>query len=128
MPRKPKSEEPTEVERRLGDRVAALRQAAGLTQAELAERLEVAVETISRLERGSVVPSLPRLARLAETLSVELIDLFTHPRGVRQKAEDRLAAVLRGRSAEEIELIADLAKRIFVPPAQPRSARRQGKR
>jgi len=123
MPRKPK-EQPTEVERRLGDRVASLRQATGLTQAQLAKRLGVAVETISRLERGSVVPSLQRLVRLAEVLAVELAELFTHPRGPRQKAEDRLVAALRGRSALEIELIADLAKRIFASPTKGRSKRR----
>jgi len=40
----------------------------------------------------------------------------------------RLAAVLRGGSAEEIELTADLAKRILTPPKSHRSVKRRGKR
>ena len=113
-----------DVERRLGQRVADLRRRAELTQAQLAERLGVAVETISRLERGTVIPSLSRLALLAEALSVPLTDLFTQPRGARQKAEDRLAAALRRQSAEDIELIADLALRIFGPAPKGKAAAR----
>jgi len=46
----------TQVERQLGQRVAAYRRTAGLTQEALAEKVGVAVETISRLERGSSIP------------------------------------------------------------------------
>ena len=39
------------IEQRLGRRIAHLRHAAGLTQEELAEKVGVAPETLSRLER-----------------------------------------------------------------------------
>ena len=64
------------IERRLGRRVAELRKLAGLTQAQLAERLDVATETISRLERGAAVPSLARLEGMAGEFGVEMWELF----------------------------------------------------
>jgi transcriptional regulator with XRE-family HTH domain len=103
------------VEKQLGKRVAGLRQLAGLTQAALAERVEVATETISRLERGSAVPSLGRLERIAEALGVPLADLLRlkEQPSRRDHELDRLLALLRRRSAEEVALIADVAERIF---------------
>jgi transcriptional regulator with XRE-family HTH domain len=45
---------------------------AGLTQAELAERLGMARSQISRYERGDVVPSLEALRRLIRACGLEL--------------------------------------------------------
>ncbi len=56
----------------LGRNIAQARQRKGLTQAQLAERLEVNTETISRFERGFTLPSLETLDRLATTLQVRM--------------------------------------------------------
>lgn len=61
---------------RLGRNLAARRRALGLTQAEVAERLGVDTETLSRFERGKHVPSLLTLERLAETLGSTCADLL----------------------------------------------------
>lgn len=53
---------------RLGRNIAAQRKALGLTQGQLAERLDVEVGTLSRFERGLHVPSLLTLERLASIL------------------------------------------------------------
>ncbi|NJM43006.1 MAG: helix-turn-helix transcriptional regulator [Brachymonas sp.] len=75
---KPKREE--EIGRalavRLGDRLALRRHERGWTQAELAEKLGVETETISRFERGHAMPSLKRLASLAEILDASTGDLM----------------------------------------------------
>jgi len=52
-----------------------LRERQGLSQAELAAALGVAVSTVSSWERGARVPSLPVLAALAERLDLDLGDL-----------------------------------------------------
>lgn len=103
------------VEKRLGQKVAECRQQAQLTQAELAEKVGVATETISRLERGAAVPSLARLEEIASALALELPELFTfHARGSRrEKALDGLVATLRNRSADDLDMLADIARRIF---------------
>ncbi len=103
------------VEKQLGRRVAALRQAAGLTQAKLAERVDVTVETISRLERGAATPSLASLAAIAEALGVELPELLRLRQRVTPKdvAIERLLAVVRPRSAAEIVALREIAETIF---------------
>jgi putative transcriptional regulator len=49
---------------------------AGLTQAELARRVCVARETISRIERGRLVPSVLLALRIAEVLNTDVGKLF----------------------------------------------------
>jgi len=53
---------------RLGRNLAARRKEMSLTQAQVAERLGIDTETLSRFERGRHVPSLLTLERLAEVL------------------------------------------------------------
>ena len=46
----------TDEQRQIGERIAAARRAAGLTQRELAERLGVTTRSIQNYESGAVVP------------------------------------------------------------------------
>ena len=57
---------------RLGRSVRTHRKAAGLTQAELAERADLAFETISRIESGREPPSLRTAISLADALGLPL--------------------------------------------------------
>lgn len=52
------------------------RQAHGMTQQELAERLGVSRQTIISIERGRYNPSVGLALRLAETLGVSVETLF----------------------------------------------------
>lgn len=65
-----------ELAKQVGRAVAARRQLAGLTQAQVADRLGVGQEAISRLERGTIMPTLVRLAELADILSVPITSLL----------------------------------------------------
>ena len=72
---------------------------------------------VSRLERGANLPPLDRLQGVATALGVELHDLLRFgPPGrhhERDLAMDRLVAMLAGRGADEIDLVADLAAAVF---------------
>lgn len=57
----------------LGARVRVERERLGLTQTELAERMDTTQPTIARLEAGGVTPSLDTLHRAANALGLELI-------------------------------------------------------
>lgn len=57
----------------LGARVRAERERLGLTQTDLAGRMETTQPTIARLEAGGVTPSLDTLHRAANALGLELI-------------------------------------------------------
>jgi transcriptional regulator with XRE-family HTH domain len=52
----------------LGDAAREARQQAGLTQADVAERIGVATEVYGRLERGLLMPSVPTLRKLCLAL------------------------------------------------------------
>ena len=54
----------------MGERIRVAREAAGLTQENLADEIGVSGQFISDLERGKVGTSVPRLVRLCEALSV----------------------------------------------------------
>jgi len=64
---------------RLAMEIRALREARGLSQRELAERVGTTQSAIARLEGGNISPSLPTLDKIAEALeaelSVSLVDL-----------------------------------------------------
>lgn len=61
-----------ELRKRIGRAIAQARLQRGLTQEQVAERLGVEQETISRFERGAVLPPLGRLAELSDLLSVPM--------------------------------------------------------
>lgn len=67
---------PSDLPTRLGRNLAARRKALGLTQAQVAERLGVDTETLSRFERGKHVPSLLTLERLAAVLAATCAELL----------------------------------------------------
>jgi transcriptional regulator with XRE-family HTH domain len=65
------------LQKKLGQRIAALRKKQGLTQEALAEVIGCSVEFISLVERGVNAPSVAGLQGFADALKVEVRDLFT---------------------------------------------------
>ena len=61
---------------RLGSRLREVRTAAGLTQAELADKVGVSRQTVNTVETGVFVPSTPLALSLARALGVTVEDLF----------------------------------------------------
>lgn len=61
---------------RVAHNIGVRRRALGLTQAQLAERLGVDTETLSRFERGKHAPTLKNLIRLAGLLQTTVTDLL----------------------------------------------------
>lgn len=62
---------------RLSRNIATRRRALGLTQAQVAERLGVDTETLSRFERGKHLPSLLTLERLSALLATSVGELLS---------------------------------------------------
>jgi transcriptional regulator with XRE-family HTH domain len=79
----------------LGGTLARERTEIGYTQEEVAERLGVNVETISRFERGTVLPTLPRLMDLAALYDVPVSRLLrrssAHPSDLAEELADALS-------------------------------------
>ena len=61
-----------ELKMQLGSSIANLRRQAGLTQAELAEKLSYSDKAVSKWERGESMPDVVTLMQLAELLGTDL--------------------------------------------------------
>lgn len=61
---------------RTGKRIAQLRKSKGLTQQQLAERLNLSNKTISKWETGAGSPDISNLLALAEILGVSVDELL----------------------------------------------------
>ncbi len=63
------------------NRIKVLRAEHGLTQADLAERLDVSRQTVNALETGKYDPSLPLAFRLARLFGLKIEDIFQDEAG-----------------------------------------------
>ena len=66
-----------QLSKQVGLTIAKYRQQSGLTQNEVAEKLNIGYEAVSRMERGIVMPTVERLVELAEIFDCEAADLLT---------------------------------------------------
>ena len=72
MPR----ERPAKVKAHVGSRIAAIRKRDGVSQEQLAARLDVSTQWLSRLENGHENATIETLVRVANTLGVAVVALF----------------------------------------------------
>lgn len=109
----------SDIKRLIGKQVARIRIESGLTQAQLAEQLDVATETISRLERGISIPSLKTLENISFIFHITLKELFDfeYPKQSKANAQEKeirkLIAFLKRKKAEEIRFGYNVLKSIF---------------
>lgn len=61
----------------LGERIAALRRAAGMNQSQLAQKLKISASAVGMYEQGRREPSLDTLVAMAETFGVSIDFLVT---------------------------------------------------
>ena len=84
----------------IGGFIAALRKANGMTQKDLAERLNVSDKTISRWERDDGAPDLAAIPAIAEIFGVTCDELL---RGERKSPTERAEAVEEAESTPKAE-------------------------
>lgn len=96
-----------------GAYIRGLRQSRHLTQDELAARSALSVDSVRRLEAGSLSPSLETVAKLAEGLSLTMATLFE---GFEKSDRDYIAEIcdyLQTRSAREVRMAERVFRAIF---------------
>lgn len=105
-----------ELARTIGKTIARYRQARKLTQDELAERLGIGNEAVSRIERGLVMPSIARLMELAGIFQCETADLLMQasfcPSDQARYLEQRLAQLTHADQKLVLEMVEMLASRL----------------
>lgn len=95
---------------RVGTAIAEQRRARGLTQAKLAEMINLEQEAISRWERGTRMPTLHRLQQLSDALDCSVDQLLQ--RGSK-RPDDQLAMIadaLDGLDGDERELVVNFVQ------------------
>ena len=66
----------TTIKKKFGVHLFQLRNEAGMTQASLAEKTNLSVDSISRIERGERAPSLETIEKLSSALKIRMSELF----------------------------------------------------
>lgn len=96
---------------KIGQQIRKIRKAHGLSQEELAERVDISTTHMSHIETGSTKLSLPVLVDLATTLGVRTDDLlYDSPAMPAGRALEEIIAVIDGCTPQEAKVIADVAK------------------
>jgi transcriptional regulator with XRE-family HTH domain len=85
-----------------GRYIRQLREERGLTQGELATRAGLAVDSVRRIERGQLSPSLKSVAKLAAGMEISLHSLFGGYGAPGSFLADRICDLLARRSAEDL--------------------------
>jgi transcriptional regulator with XRE-family HTH domain len=84
------------IKKKFGVNLFQLRSKAGLTQSILAERTNLSIDSISRIERGERAPSLESIEKISTALKVKAFELFNF--------DDEEIAALSECSYESLEL------------------------
>ncbi|MFQ1061881.1 helix-turn-helix domain-containing protein [Bordetella trematum] len=101
-----------ELARFVGKAIASRRMAAGLTQEEVAEALKIGNEAVSRMERGTVMPTVGRLVALAEIFSCGVNDLLLEASPRPNEQGQRIAKVLTSLSVEDKAFVLNMLEQL----------------
>lgn len=97
----------------LSDNIKNLRKARGMTQEELAIRLNIVRQTVSKWEKGLSVPDADMLQRLAETLEVDIMYLLGTPSNYTPEQTDAVVEQL-ARINEQLAIKNRRARKIWT--------------
>lgn len=103
--------------KKLGIRIREERKKKKLTQEKLAEMVDLSTDYIGYIERGKQAPYLKTLERIAESLDVEVYELFmfedTVRRSDRKVAISELIMLLQDKSPDDIKFTASILRQVF---------------
>ncbi len=98
----------TDVRKMIGKQIKTLRQARGMSQEELSEKISINSKYLSAIERGKANPTLAVLIRLADSLKIGVPDLFNN-----ELEPKELAQLVAGLIAEGDEIKLRLAAKVL---------------
>ena len=95
----------------IGQRIRKIRKAHGLSQEELAEKVDISTTHMSHIETGNTKLSLQVLVNVAAALEVRTDDLLKDNHiNITGTAMDEIIAILEHCTARESKIIADIVK------------------
>lgn len=97
----------------MGERLKKARKEIGYTQVEVAEKLDVSVAYLSRIERGDSEINLKRLSQICEILDTSIAEILTGvERKSKQYLDKELYDIIVACSPQKQRLIYQIAKLI----------------
>ena len=100
--------------RRVGQTIAKKRDMADLTQGEVATRLDIGEEAVSRMERGTAAPDVFRLHELATLFKCGIDELVVESSQRRKDQSGRILSMLRHLNSADRELVVEVVERLCV--------------
>ena len=81
------------IQQQLGQKIKELRKIKGYSQEQFAEKIDIATNTLSSIERGNAFMTAPTLEKIIEVLNVTPKDLFSFDEDLDN--EDMYASILK---------------------------------
>ena len=96
---------------KIGQKIRKIRKAHGLSQEELAEKINISTTHMSHIETGNTKLSLPVFVDIAAALEVRTDDLLDSPSAFTTSASlEEIALILESCTAQQAKIIADVVK------------------
>ena len=96
---------------KIGQKIRKIRKAHGLSQEELAEKVNISTTHMSHIETGNTKLSLPVFVDIASALEVRTDDLLDTPTTATTSISmEEIANILEQCSAQEAKVITDVVK------------------
>lgn len=96
---------------KIGQKIRKIRKAHGLSQEELAEKVNISTTHMSHIETANTKLSLPVFVDIAAALEVRTDDLLdNHDVETTSAALEEISEVLEGCNAQQAKIIADIVK------------------
>lgn len=103
----------------IGKAIARLRLARELTQEQVAEQLGIGNEAVSRMERGTVMPTVARLVQLAAIFDCEVTELLNEVSPRLQDQAQHLSRLLGALGDADRVLVIDVVERLVQRLGKP---------
>jgi transcriptional regulator with XRE-family HTH domain len=103
---------PRALAKNLGRNIGSSRRAAGLTQQQLAERVQVDALTISRYETGNILPPLTMVAAIGRVLHLSITELLKESPTPPDRNHTRIAVLLDGLTPEDRSWVEGVLKQL----------------
>ncbi len=103
-----------EIKTLFGKRMKELRKNLGLSQDELAEKVDISSKYLSRIEMGQHFPSIDTLVKLANALNVELRDFFefAHQTPSTRELNETLNSLIREADGDKLRLLVKITRAV----------------
>jgi transcriptional regulator with XRE-family HTH domain len=96
----------------IGENIARQRRKIGLTQRQLAERLDIGQDALSRMEKGSISPKIARLRDFSAALECSVASFFhEQDENVKQRTET-IAELIQPMSAQEQDAVVRIVREL----------------